>query len=73
MNTPCHKVLFSLDWYTIDSGGAMFSTSGSYSLSGSIGQADAGMFANGSHTYHSDTAMTVEIRTQAKVRGWIEL
>lgn len=36
---------FDLDWRTIDGGGAMHSAGGSYSLGGTIGQADAGSFA----------------------------
>jgi hypothetical protein len=41
---------YSIDWYTIDGGGATFSTGGSYSLGGSIGQADAGSLGGGSYT-----------------------
>jgi hypothetical protein len=37
---------YSIDWYTIDGGGATFSTGGSYSLGGSIGQPDAGQVSN---------------------------
>jgi hypothetical protein len=40
---------YSIDWYTIDGGGAMNSTGGSYSLSGSIGQPDAGTLSGGSY------------------------
>jgi hypothetical protein len=36
-----------LDWWTIDGGGAMFTTGGSFELSGTIGQADAGMTMTG--------------------------
>ena len=36
-------------WSTIDSGGAMFSTGGGYSLGGTIGQADAGTLSSGSY------------------------
>src|SRR5687767_104590 len=32
---------FTLDWHTIDGGGAMFSTGGTFSLGGTIGQPDA--------------------------------
>jgi hypothetical protein len=41
---------YSIDWYTIDGGGAMNSSGGSYSLSGSIGQPDAGSLSGGSYT-----------------------
>ncbi len=32
---------FALDWWTVDGGGAMFSTGGAFELSGTIGQPDA--------------------------------
>jgi hypothetical protein len=41
---------YSLDWYTIDGGGAINSNGGSYSLSGSIGQPDAGSLGGGSYS-----------------------
>ena len=41
---------YDLSWYTIDGGGATFSTGGSYSLGGTIGQPDAGMMSSGSYT-----------------------
>jgi hypothetical protein len=33
---------YTIDWYTIDGGGAMFSTGGELEVSGTIGQPDAG-------------------------------
>lgn len=33
---------YAIDWYTIDSGGALESSGGTYTLSGTIGQHDAG-------------------------------
>jgi hypothetical protein len=41
---------YSIDWYTIDSGGAMNSNGGGYSLSGTIGQPDAGSLGGGSYS-----------------------
>jgi hypothetical protein len=43
---------YSLDWYTIDGGGATpgGSTGGSFSLGGSIGQPDAGVLSGGTYT-----------------------
>ena len=41
---------YDLTWNSIDGGGAMFSTSGTYSLGGTIGQADAGMQSGGTYT-----------------------
>jgi hypothetical protein len=32
---------FSLDWWTVDSGGEMFTTGGDFELSGTVGQPDA--------------------------------
>ncbi len=40
---------YSIDWYTIDGGGATFSTGGSYSLGATIGQPDAGLLSGGSY------------------------
>ena len=40
---------YDLSWYTIDGGGAAFSIGGSYSLGGSIGQADAGSMSGGTY------------------------
>src|SRR5688572_32852239 len=39
---------FSIDWYTIDGGGGT-SSGGAYTLSGTIGQPDAGTLAGGSY------------------------
>jgi hypothetical protein len=41
---------FSLSWFTVDGGGAMFSTGGNFELSGTIGQPDAGVATGGSFT-----------------------
>jgi hypothetical protein len=41
---------YDLTWSTIDSGGAMFSTGGGYTLGGTIGQADAGVLSGGGYT-----------------------
>ena len=41
---------YDLSWYTIDGGGATFSTGGGYSLGGTIGQADAGTLSGGGYT-----------------------
>jgi hypothetical protein len=38
---------FDLSWHTIDGGGAMFSTGGTFSLGGTIGQPDAGAVMTG--------------------------
>jgi uncharacterized membrane protein len=41
---------YDLTWSTIDGGGATFSTGGSYSLGGTIGQPDAGQISGGAYT-----------------------
>jgi hypothetical protein len=40
---------YSIDWFTIDGGGGA-STGGVYSVSGTIGQPDAGMMSGGNYT-----------------------
>jgi hypothetical protein len=40
---------YSIDWFTIDGGGGK-STGGVYSLSGTIGQPDAGVMTNGTYS-----------------------
>ena len=41
---------YEISWYTIDGGGAQNLTGGTYSLSGTIGQYDAGSQSGGSYT-----------------------
>ncbi len=41
---------YSLDWWTVDSGGATSSAGGSYSLGGTIGQPDTGASSGGTYT-----------------------
>jgi hypothetical protein len=41
---------YDLSWWTMDGGGATFSTGGSYSLGGTIGQPDAGTSSGGTYT-----------------------
>jgi len=40
---------YTLDWWTVDGGGATSSAGGSYSLGGTIGQPDAGTSNGGSY------------------------
>jgi len=44
-----HGQTFSLDWFTIDGGGGT-STGGVYTVSGTIGQPDAGVMSGGNYT-----------------------
>ena len=41
---------YSVDWWTVDGGGGISSTGGSYSLAGSIGQPDAGTASGGTYS-----------------------
>jgi hypothetical protein len=41
---------YTLDWWTVDGGGAVSSTGGSYNLDGSIGQPDAGTSSGGTYS-----------------------
>ena len=38
---------FSINWYTVDGGGEMFTTGGSFELSGTVAQPDAGAMTGG--------------------------
>ena len=40
---------YTIDWYTIDGGGTMTASGGTYALSGTIGQFDAGTENGGSY------------------------
>ena len=41
---------YDLSWWTADGGGGTFSSGGSYSLGGTVGQPDAGLLAGGDYT-----------------------
>jgi hypothetical protein len=41
---------YDLSWHTVDGGGATWSSGGTYSLGGTVGQPDAGNLAGGSYT-----------------------
>ncbi|MGD8968541.1 MAG: hypothetical protein PVI07_13610 [Anaerolineae bacterium] len=41
---------YDLSWWTVDGGGATFSSGGSYELGGVIGQPDAGLLSGGGYT-----------------------
>jgi len=42
--------VYDLSWYTIDGGGHTWSTGGSYTLGGTVGQPDAGNLSGGTYT-----------------------
>jgi len=55
---------FELHWFSIDTGGTGSSSGGSYTLSGTIGQPDAGLMDGGDFTiqggfWNSDTASSL--------------
>ena len=41
---------YDLSWSTVDGGGHTFSSGGSYTLGGTMGQPDAGLLTGGSYT-----------------------
>jgi hypothetical protein len=41
---------YDLSWWTVDGGGATFSTGGGYTLGGTAGQADAGVLTGSGYT-----------------------
>ena len=43
-------VAYELKWWSIDGGGTMNASAGEYSLSGTIGQPDAGVFSGEGYT-----------------------
>ena len=49
LGAVAHGQTYSIDWYTIDGGGGT-STGGVYSVSGTIGQPDAGRMSGGTYT-----------------------
>lgn len=55
---------FELQWFSIDNGGTISSSGGSYTLSGTIGQPDAGVLDGGDYTiqggfWNSNTARSL--------------
>jgi hypothetical protein len=42
--------VYDISWYTVDGGGAQDLSGGSYSLSGTIGQPDAGALSGGAYS-----------------------
>lgn len=44
---PVSAADFDVNWWTVDGGGAMFSTGGNFELGGTIGQPDAGLMSGG--------------------------
>jgi hypothetical protein len=46
--TPAARAQLAIDWFSIDAGGAMFSTGSGFELGATIGQADAGPVLTGS-------------------------
>ena len=41
---------YDLSWFTVDSGGGMWSAGGDYMLGGTVGQPDAGLLSGGEYT-----------------------
>lgn len=49
-NAAPHTVVYEISWYTVDGSGAPELTGGMYTLSGTIGQYDAGWQGGGSYS-----------------------
>ena len=47
--TVSAAVTYELSWWSIDGGGTVNASAGEYSLSGTIGQPDAGVFSGGAY------------------------
>ena len=45
---PTARAQFTIDWFTVDGGGVMNVTGGTFTLSGTVGQPDAGTLGGGS-------------------------
>ncbi len=65
---------YQLTWYSIDGGGATFSTGGAYQLGGSIGQPDAGTSSGGGYTlvggFWSGAAIEYKVYLPAVLKGY---
>jgi hypothetical protein len=60
----CASAQYAIDWYTIDGGGGA-STGGVYSVSGTIGQPDAGQMSGGNYTIEGGFwGMIAAVQTQ---------
>lgn len=69
----CSAQTYSIDWHTIDGGGGT-STGGGYSLSGTIGQPDAGSMSGGGYTlgggfWGLDVPIAIFDNTSGSVNG----
>lgn len=47
--TPASAQTYAISWWTVDGGGAMNSTGGTYALSGTAGQPDSGVLSGGTY------------------------
>jgi len=56
---------YTIDWYTIDGGSMMNLQGGTYTLSGTIGQSDAGTLSGGN--YKLNGGFWVDVLDQIKV------
>ena len=63
---------YSVDWYTIDGGGAT-SSAGSYSLSGTIGQPDADTLSGGSFTLEGGFSPGIVVQSPGVPTLFIQL
>src|SRR2546425_4027725 len=57
-----HAQSYTIDWFTIDGGGGT-STGGLYSVSGTVGQPDAGRMSGGNYTLDGGFWSVIAIQT----------
>jgi len=69
VSVPTALGQYDLSWFTIDSGGDMFTTGGTLELSGTIGQPDAGFMAGGTFALSGGFWHTAA----PPLSGWIEI
>jgi hypothetical protein len=67
IGTAAASAQYSIDWYTIDGGGGT-SSGGVYTLSGTIGQPDAGRMSGGSFTLDGGFWSVVALQTPGAPR-----
>ena len=64
---------YDLSWWTVDGGGAAFSTNGGYTLGGTLGQPDAGALSGGGYTlaggFWSGAAVQYKVYLPLVVKG----
>jgi hypothetical protein len=70
---PANAQSYSIDWHTIDGGGGTC-TNGQYSLSGTVGQPDAGTMSGGNYTLRGGFwSVGAAVQTPGAPYLWVRL